>query len=99
MSGAVETYIRCPVCLQKLTYCKVTFYRKGWFDWRLDVWCGCGDVTDPALRKAVRDFYGEQLAREIATTQEAALVQMIGPRLNDWLNAVSRRGAGTQNSF
>lgn len=93
-----NTGIPCPACAAgRVQWAKINFHREvdNAFDWRLDAWCclcGHGLAGDPATMREIRIRYNEQLGKEIEGMQEAALVQVIGPRMNGWMNrAVSSR--------
>jgi len=83
-----KTDIICPECGHPIEWVRIGFYTDGDYDWRLDIFCQCGDVKDPALLKQVRQAYGAHIGKKIAAAQEAALIQRIGEPLNDQLNKV-----------
>lgn len=65
---------RCGRCHEHITWKKCDFRREdGYPDWVLAVYCGCGLVTDPEIRRAARADYDAQLARQIQAEQEENL--------------------------
>jgi len=78
--------IRCPKCGGPLTWTKVTTYTAGGFyDWRLDIRCVCGPVTDPETAARIRERYDEMTARRIRAEQENNLKSALGRRVYNFL--------------
>ena len=72
MQGILST--RCSTCHTYMTWKKVHFMREDLYpDWSLAVFCDCGIVTDPEIRKAARADYDQQNANAIYAEQEANL--------------------------
>lgn len=72
----------CPVCGEPIRWKEYKIHREdGYFDWRMDVWCGCGEVMDPDLLAAVRREYEQYVGEELAKTQR----KNMGKELHDFL--------------
>ena len=60
-----ELKISCLKCRTRIRWAKVNFLKdNGLFDWRLDVWCGCGEVKDPEILEMVEKDYKDNFRRE-----------------------------------
>lgn len=92
MNDAYETTLFCSACRRHVSYRRINFARDQYPDWRLEVFCGCGDVRDPMLLGLVREIYGRRIGEEIKAMQEAALVAGVGVDVNEWLNRRVNRG-------
>lgn len=86
MRMETETAMYCSACRRHVKYRRINFVQNGYADWRLEVFCGCGEIRDPTILKLVREMYGYQIGREILAMQEAALTARIGAHANEWLN-------------
>ena len=76
MNGTLNIY--CLDCHDFVQWRKLMIYRQdGHADWRLAVFCGCGEVTDERIMTAARAEYDECLDAELETMHrilfEAAL--------------------------
>ena len=69
----------CLECHSFIEWRKVPISRPdGWFDWRLDVSCGCGEVTDESVLAIARADYDEALGAELENQHRNYLNSMLG---------------------
>lgn len=87
MEGTTD--ILCENCRSPIKWDRIGFIEDGIYDWRLDIFCDCGEVKDPKIRKLIRYAYGDYIGNQIAKSQEAALIQRIGEPLNNQLNSMA----------
>lgn len=78
----------CRRCGEQLTWGVIRYYRPdGYFDWRLDVACGCGAVQDPEMLKAAGKAHDAQVTAKIAEEQKRSLGKL-DQILESWENTL-----------
>lgn len=88
MAGTLDDVL-CLICGRFPCWAKVDFYRAdGAFDWRLDVWCGCGEVKDPAVLDRARADYLQKYRHAAQEAQERFLDEALTPEVNELFDRI-----------
>lgn len=77
-------HILCLICGQHPRWQKVNFHREsdGAFDWRLEVRCDCGEITDAKVLDQAEADYRHQYRRIARLLQDAILDHFLSPQIH-----------------
>jgi hypothetical protein len=97
MKGHLDTV--CGKCGAPYAWAKINFTRPdGYSDWRLVVYCLCGEADDPEIQAMVHDSYYKQLRDEIWKEQNLVLDQELGKELHKDLMRLTDKNEAFYNS-
>lgn len=83
--GTLDLY--CLECHQFITWRKEhTIRNDGYYDWRIVVTCGCGELADPKVMAKARAAFDMEVGRLILEGQEEAMERVLGTPFHKALN-------------
>lgn len=91
MNGTLDIF--CLDCHRFVEWRKVEFYRDRYFNWRIEVSCGCGVLDDPELHEIARAEHDLQVDVELETLYRNALDAALSRSGNLYFDILAWRGS------
>lgn len=97
MNGTLNLY--CLDCGRFVEWRKLMIYREdAYTDWRLAVWCGCGDVTDERIMAQARAAYDEAIGAELDNSHQNYFDAALTRSGNLYFETLTGMGSGRNRS-
>lgn len=81
MHSTLDTY--CPKCYRPFAWEKIGYMRQDhYYDWRIDVWCQCGECDDPKIHKLAHYAYYRKQRSMARRMQNGILNEKLGKDLH-----------------